>query len=188
MRFHHLPRRNTASQGKEVLGMERSRHIGGFLLHSLKDTELRLGLPGTGEQSLQESREEKLLHSEIGWLPIQSHWKNGFETRKEIAKVGSVYVKVSMDGVPYSRKIDVVMYKGYKELIEAMKDLFKCFPIDKAAGKESCNSDATDFVFAYEDQDGDWMLIGDVPWGIFISTCRRLRITRRFEARGFRSK
>ena len=25
-------------------------------------------------------------------------------------------------------------------------------------------SDESDFVLTYEDKDGDWMLVGDVPW------------------------
>lgn len=28
---------------------------------------------------------------------------------------------------------------------------------------------SSDFVLTYEDKDGDWMLVGDVPWGYVIS-------------------
>ncbi|EFH38717.1 hypothetical protein ARALYDRAFT_920693 [Arabidopsis lyrata subsp. lyrata] len=32
------------------------------------------------------------------------------------------------------------------------------------------------FVPTYEDKDGDWMLVGDVPWDMFSSSCKRLGI------------
>lgn len=45
------------------------------------------------------------------------------------AEIIGVYVKVSMDGAPYLRKIDLEVYKGYKELREALEDMFKCFSL-----------------------------------------------------------
>ncbi|BBH10131.1 Leucine-rich repeat transmembrane protein kinase family protein [Prunus dulcis] len=41
-----------------------------------------------------------------------------------------------------------------------------------------------EFVLTYEDKDGDWMLVGDVPWGMFLGTVKRLRIMRTSEANG----
>lgn len=29
----------------------------------------------------------------------------------------------------------------------------------------------SDYVLTYEDKEGDWMLVGDVPWGYVSSTC-----------------
>lgn len=43
---------------------------------------------------------------------------------------GGIYVKVSMDGAPYLRKIDLSLYKGYPELLKALEDMFK-FTIGK---------------------------------------------------------
>ncbi|KAF9607642.1 hypothetical protein IFM89_037875 [Coptis chinensis] len=39
-------------------------------------------------------------------------------------------------------------------------------------------------VLTYEDKDGDWMLVGDVPWDMFTDSCRRLRIMKGSEAIG----
>lgn len=39
----------------------------------------------------------------------------------------------------------------------------------------------SDYTPAYEDKDGDWMLVGDVPWEMFISSCKRLRIMKASE-------
>lgn len=36
-----------------------------------------------------------------------------------------MYVKVSMDGAPYLRKIDLNVYKSYPELLNALENMFK---------------------------------------------------------------
>ncbi|XP_045806165.1 auxin-responsive protein IAA16-like [Trifolium pratense] len=43
------------------------------------------------------------------------------------------------------------------------------------------------FLHIYEDKDGNWMLVGDVPWGMFADSCRRLRIMKGSEAIGLES-
>ena len=65
----------------------------------------------------------------------------------------ALFVKVSMDGAPYLRKVDLRTYGGYRELRDA---LFGCF--------SSAADGACQFAIAYEDKDGDLMLAGDVPW------------------------
>ena len=70
----------------------------------------------------------------VGWPPIRSYRKNSLHARKVEGEAAGLYVKVSMDGAPYLRKIDRKVYKGYKELREALDDMFKCFSL----GKETC--------------------------------------------------
>lgn len=66
----------------------------------------------------------------MGWPPIRSYRKSSFQqARKAEAEAAGLLVKVSMDGAPYLRKIDLRVYKGYKELREALEDLFKCFSL-----------------------------------------------------------
>ena len=36
---------------------------------------------------------------------------------------------------------------------------------DKATRSSKMLDGSSDFVLTYEDKDGDWMLVGDVPWG-----------------------
>ncbi|MEX7539439.1 hypothetical protein SGI37_20695, partial [Providencia rettgeri] len=45
-------------------------------------------------------------------------------------------------------------------------------------------TNGVEYVPTYEDKDGDWMLVGDVPWGMFLNTVKRLRIMRTSEANG----
>jgi auxin-responsive protein IAA len=99
----------------------------------------------------------------VGWPPIRAYRKNNFHTRITSTKTeteasAGLFVKVSMDGAPYLRKVDLTMYKCYKELREGLEALFKCFSLEM----DSCI--AADFAITYEDKDGDLMLVGDVPW------------------------
>ncbi|GAB4836005.1 Auxin-induced protein 22D [Ancistrocladus abbreviatus] len=92
-----------------------------------------------------------------------------------------MYVKVSMDGAPYIRKIDLKLYKGYPQLLKALEDMFK-FRVGEYSEREGYNG--SEFAPTFEDKDGDWMLLGDVPWEMFINSCKRLRIMKGSEARG----
>ncbi|KAI8544385.1 hypothetical protein RHMOL_Rhmol08G0292500 [Rhododendron molle] len=42
----------------------------------------------------------------------------------------------------------------------------------------------SEYVPTYEDRDGDWMLVGDVPWKMFVESCKRLRLMKSSEAIG----
>ncbi|KFK39590.1 hypothetical protein AALP_AA3G264100 [Arabis alpina] len=158
---------------------------------NLKDTELRLGLPGTEEEVKQEQevscvRSNKRQFDEetrdeqesmpptktqiVGWPPVRSYRKNNNSVS---------YVKVSMDGAPYLRKIDLKTYKNYPELLKALENMFK-FTIGEYSEREGYKGSG--FVPTYEDKDGDWMLVGDVPWDMFSSSCKRLRIMKGSEA------
>ncbi|XP_010278166.1 PREDICTED: auxin-responsive protein IAA4-like [Nelumbo nucifera] len=120
----------------------------------------------------------------VGWPPIRSYRKNSFQPKKTEAEAAGIYVKVSMDGAPYLRKIDLKSYKGYPELLKALENMFK-FTIGQYSEREGYNG--SDYAPTYEDKDGDWMLVGDVPWEMFISSCKRLRIMKGSEARGLGS-
>uniref|UniRef100_M4DXL1 Auxin-responsive protein n=1 Tax=Brassica campestris TaxID=3711 RepID=M4DXL1_BRACM len=40
------------------------------------------------------------------------------------------------------------------------------------------NRDRKQHVLTHQEKDGDWMMVGDIPWDMFLKTVRRLRITR----------
>lgn len=42
---------------------------------------------------------------------------------------GCFYVKVSMDGAPYLRKVDLKLHPDYKKLSLALEKMFGCFTI-----------------------------------------------------------
>ena len=73
----------------------------------------------------------------MGWPPVRSFRKNILATQKSSSeesteKAGSnsaAFVKVSMDGAPYLRKVDLRMYKSYQELSDALAKMFSSFTI-----------------------------------------------------------
>lgn len=109
-----------------------------------------------------------------------------------------MFVKVNMDGITVGRKVDLNAYTSYESLLLALEEMFQ--PSNSAQGapqaplgrdsdlKHFLLSNGSDFVLTYEDKDNDWMLVGDVPWSMFVSTVRRLRITRNSEATGSGSR
>ncbi|XAR57328.1 hypothetical protein NMG60_11025418 [Bertholletia excelsa] len=163
---------------------------------NFKATELRLGLPGTEseKQAVSSVRNNKRASPEtaedggssddgseakqtakaqvVGWPPVRAYRKNSFLPKKAEAESG-MFVKVSMDGAPYLRKIDLKVYNGYPELLKALEDMFK-FTIGEYSEKEGYKG--SEYEPTYEDKDGDWMLVGDVPWNMFVRSCKRLRI------------
>ncbi|NP_001304245.1 auxin-induced protein 22E [Vigna radiata] len=118
----------------------------------------------------------------VGWPPIRSFRKNSLQQKKVEQGDGTgMYLKVSMAGAPYLRKIDLKVYKSYPELLKALQNLFKC-TFGEYSEREGYNG--SEYAPTYEDKDGDWMLVGDVPWNMFVSSCKRLRIIKGSEAKG----
>ncbi|KAL3840922.1 hypothetical protein ACJIZ3_025513 [Penstemon smallii] len=170
---------------------------------SLK-TELTLGLPGgaqapksavkrgfsdTVDLNLYTNSEDEVnvaTHTQpppakgqvVGWPPVRSYMK------KKMMTVNCKYVKVAVDGAPYLRKLDLQIYTSYKELLVAFQNMFTCLTICNVIANESKIvdiSNGTEYLPAYEDKDGDWMLVGDVPWNMFVESCKRLRLIKSCE-------
>ncbi|KAF7005309.1 hypothetical protein CFC21_020435 [Triticum aestivum] len=76
----------------------------------------------------------------------------------------SKYVKVSVEGARYQRTVDLRAYGGHAELRAALLGL---------AGQ------MLGLGVTYEDNDGDILLADDLPWDMFVSDCRSIRIMRR---------
>ncbi|CAL9059358.1 auxin-responsive protein IAA21-like [Musa acuminata AAA Group] len=140
----------------------------------------------------------------VGWPPIRSYRKNTMATNPPKYKedvdgklgLGCLYVKVSMEGAPYLRKVDLKTYKDYRELSSALEKMFSCFTIGQCNSQGIPSRDGlsesrlmdllngSEYVLTYEDKDGDWMLVGDVPWEMFTDSCKRLRIMKGSDAIG----
>ncbi|XP_066342243.1 auxin-responsive protein IAA19-like [Miscanthus floridulus] len=120
----------------------------------------------------------------VGWPPVRSYRKNtlaasatktkgGDEGRSE---AGCCYVKVSMDGAPYLRKVDLKTYSSYEDLSLGLEKMFSCFITGQSSSRKTSRrerltdgsrADALqdqEYVLTYEDKDVDWMLVGDLPW------------------------
>ncbi|XP_022749011.1 auxin-responsive protein IAA13-like [Durio zibethinus] len=116
---------------------------------------------------------------------------NGNKISSAVNEKGHLgFVKVNMDGIPIGRKVDLNAHSCYESLAQALEDMFLRSANSVGAEKEQVTKpsklldESSEFVLTYEDKEGDWMLVGDVPWRMFLSSVRRLRIMRTSEANG----
>ncbi|PON62278.1 AUX/IAA protein [Parasponia andersonii] len=190
--------RGVSNGGKALGGSEGSTQSTGLSVSTVKD-----GVPlPQSPKPLQEKKPQASAPADraqvVGWPPIRSFRKNSMASHPPKndddaeAKAGSgcLYVKVSMDGAPYLRKVDLKTYGSYTELSSALEKMFSCFTIGQCGSNGLSKSRLMDllhgseYVLTYEDKDTDWMLVGDVPWEMFTESCKRLRIMKSSEAIG----
>ncbi|XP_011082603.1 auxin-responsive protein IAA14 [Sesamum indicum] len=163
--------------------------------------DFKLNFASNGE-NINDSVKPPAKAQVVGWPPVRSFRKNIMAVKKsgdsedneKGSGGGGAFVKVSMDGAPYLRKIDLKMYKTYQELSDALGKMFSSFTMGKCDTQgmmdfmnESKLMDllnSSEYVPTYEDKDGDWMLVGDVPWQMFVESCKRLRVMKGTEAKG----
>lgn len=99
-----------------------------------------------------------------------------------------LFVKINMDGVPIGRKVDLKAYDSYEKLSCSVDELFRgllAAQRDPSDDKIQNQGDELitglldgrgEYTLVYEDNEGDRMLVGDVPWHMFVSTVKRLRV------------
>lgn len=138
----------------------------------------------------------------VGWPPIRSSRKNlatsskpAVESKPEsLEREGKrerkgFFVKINMEGIPIGRKIDLLAYDCYEKLSLAVDELFRDLlavqmnPLTAIKNKTDEPQPITglldgsgEYTLIYEDDEGDRMLAGDVPWDMFVSTAKRLRV------------
>ncbi|KAK4590532.1 hypothetical protein RGQ29_020903 [Quercus rubra] len=136
------------------------------------DDELENDVLGGATKSLTEKAQL------VGWPPVRASRKNVMKSCK--------FIKVAVDGAPYLRKVDLEMYNSYQQLLSALEDMFSCLTIRNYLNEKKLMDPANgvEYVATYEDRDGDWMLVGDVPWKMFVESCKRVRLMKSSEAIG----
>lgn len=98
---------------------------------------------------------------------------------------GSLFVKAKLDGVRICRKVDLKSYDSYGSLKSALQHMFQGFV--GGGGGDNMRLDLLHgniYVLTHEDKEGDWMLVGDVPWNLFVTTVKSLRIMKSSDAIG----
>ncbi|KAF7136207.1 hypothetical protein RHSIM_Rhsim08G0228000 [Rhododendron simsii] len=105
------------------------------------------------------------------------------------------FVKINMDGVPIGRKVDLKAYDSYENLSSSVDELFRGLLAaqrdssasgiqNKQEGEKAITGlldGSGEYTLVYEDNEGDRMLVGDVPWHMFVSTVKRLRVLKTSE-------
>lgn len=107
----------------------------------------------------------------------------------------NLFVKINMEGVPIGRKINLSAYNSYEELSFAIDELFKgLLPVQQDLFAAGCKNKmegskidtssvakSDEYTLLYEDNEGDRMLVGDVPWHMFVSTVKKLLVLKSSE-------
>ncbi|KAF8733089.1 hypothetical protein HU200_015454 [Digitaria exilis] len=134
---------------------------------------------GDGDDDDDGARDGVDLHTDnkrkrlVGWPPVKSAHRRSS---------GGAYVKVKMEGVAIGRKVDVSLHGSYDELLRTLARMFPSGGAggaeDEAAvtGQHEGRRRGPPYVVTYEDGEGDWLLVGDVPWEAFAKTVKRLKI------------
>lgn len=132
-------------------------------------------------------------NSVIGWPPIRGAHRKPIlanrikpepkENRSRAENMnnanGHLSVKVNMDGTLIGRKVDLNAHNSYETLAHTLEDMFYGrLSSTETVGCSRLLNETSEFVLTYEDRDGDCMLVGDVPWQMFVRSVKRLRILR----------
>lgn len=110
-----------------------------------------------------------------------------------------LFVKINMDGVPIGRKVDLNANDSYEKLASAVDELFRGLLAAQRGQRDSSSTGGSEnkqeeqkpitglldgsgeYTLVYEDNEGDRVLVGDVPWPMFVSTVKRLRVLKSSE-------
>lgn len=70
------------------------------------------------------------------------------------------------------------MLDGYDSLLAKLRHMFKASITfaDAMEYHQRVPHEKAAHVLTYEDRDGDWMMVGDVPWELFLGSVKKLRI------------
>lgn len=142
----------------------------------------------------------------VGWPPVRSFRRNlanGSSSKQSLEQQQqnddeascdkakqtckrSPLIKINMDGIPIGRKINLSAYDSYQKLSSAVQDLFCGFleaQNDESRGRgaeEKMFSGLLDgtgeYTLVCEDSEGGRTLVGHLPWNVFVSTAKRLRV------------
>ncbi|CAA7044313.1 unnamed protein product [Microthlaspi erraticum] len=162
--------RGRSSSSSSIESSGKSNPFGGSSSTRNLSTDLRLGL------SFETSSRTEYFNAGYGYsVAAPAAVAEEEDEENECNSVGSFFVKVNMEGVPIGRKIDLMSLNGYHDLIRTLDFMFSA-SILWAEEEEMCSEKS--HVLTYADKEGDWIMVGDVPWEMFLSSVRRLKITR----------
>ncbi|KAH6761396.1 hypothetical protein C2S51_018345 [Perilla frutescens var. frutescens] len=119
-----------------------------------------------------------------GWPPVNSSWKEPPRCRHGGSAAAaerlrkSMHVKVKMEGVAIGRKVDLGHYDSYQALTNTLIHMF--------AKYSKIDTNMEEYTLSYQDKEGDWMLVGDVQWEMFVESVQRVEIIKNDNKMGFR--
>ncbi|CAH8363666.1 unnamed protein product [Eruca vesicaria subsp. sativa] len=147
------------------------------------ELDLALGL-GIGWPPLRTYRINSLFNNQANLLATEDDVQKG-TTKNSVKKDGvgfiksPMLVKVTMDGVIIGRKIDLSALDSYEALAKTLEQMFFHTPSSETRVVSELLDGSSEHIITYQDKDGDWMRVRDVPWRMFFGSVKRLRIMRR---------
>ncbi|KAL0726508.1 hypothetical protein Bca4012_022601 [Brassica carinata] len=118
-----------------------------------------------------EKEDEDPLESDSSVVYERINISNPAATMERVRRpTSSMYVKVKMDGVAITRKVDIKIFDSYESLTNSLITMFSQY--------QDCDREDTNFGFTFQGKEGDWLLPGDGPWKIFAESVHRISITR----------
>ncbi|KNA07934.1 hypothetical protein SOVF_167290 [Spinacia oleracea] len=134
-------------------------------------TDLRLGL---SISSHHHDLSSSLRGQYSDWSPMKASLRSTLGSETSNCRRETLFIKVSMEGIPIGRKLDLLPHHGYHSLITTLVQMFRTTILSSDI---ICNiSPENGHILTYEDKEGDWMMVGDVPWEMFLATVKRLKI------------
>ncbi|KAG5065527.1 hypothetical protein AAZX31_04G064900 [Glycine max] len=122
----------------------------------------------------------------VGWPPVKSwrrkelHQQHPARGRIRNDRIqanenqsrgpNSLYVKVNMEGVAIGRKINLRLFNSYQTLTSSLISMFAKYQKFEEVGES--------YTLTFQNEQGEWLQVGHVPWQSFIGTVRRLVILR----------
>ncbi|KAM0946421.1 putative transcription factor interactor and regulator AUX-IAA family [Dioscorea sansibarensis] len=160
-----LPRVAQSAQAQPVVGWPPVRTF-------------RRNLAGSSQATKQEMESEKESKKAKSLMEMEKVANNINHVQ---SNKPTMFVKVNMEGYAVGRKIDLKAHDSYDSLSKSLQKMFQNFlsvNIQGIVTKENERVDAVknNYILLYEDNEGDRMLVGDVPWEMFITSVKRLHI------------
>ncbi|KAI7743220.1 hypothetical protein M8C21_007494 [Ambrosia artemisiifolia] len=173
------------------------------------------GCPPKSPMSKSSNKRVAQPHAVVGWPPVRTTRKNimtsSNSTKVKVPADGrgdkktspdqenSLYVKINMDGVAIGRKVDLKAYDTYQKLSSAVDELFGGLLAAQGVSSFGITNNRRDisnglldgtgeYTLVYDDNEGDRILVGDVPWDMFISSAKRLRVLKTSELSAIRQR
>ncbi|XP_020398672.1 auxin-responsive protein IAA4 isoform X2 [Zea mays] len=134
-------------------------------------TDLQLGLcslsPAASSALLVVAESKSVLstpRTTQDWPPIKPFLRSALTASARRRR--TLLVKVYMEGVAIGRKLDLLLLDGYDSLLAKLRHMFKASITfaDAMEYHQRVPHEKPAHVLTYEDRDGDWMMVGDVPW------------------------
>ncbi|KAK9281724.1 hypothetical protein L1049_004628 [Liquidambar formosana] len=126
--------------------------------HTDLSTDLRLGL---GISNSQQDSPSIPREQSSDWPPFKPQLRKSLVAEEKNRDDATFFVKVYMEGIPIGRKLDLLAHDGYHDLMTTLDHMFSTTILGAEVDGVHCERH---HVLTYEDQEGDWLIVGDVPW------------------------